>query len=209
MAIDRNDKTQAISALSAAAASARSGDCVAVAPEGTRSKSGQLLPFKKGPFYLWESLQVAVIPVVIYGAYELYPPGKQMSLAGKVVMHFLPPVAASEASSREHMGRIVRRRMLQALASAPDNVGDTAVMTLADRRGNLLAMAAVFLLNALLTLAARSLVLGGGVSLRLFLAASAGATGLITACLYVFKVYVQPRLIVRRAGQTKPGAKSD
>lgn len=199
VAIDRSNKEQAIGALGAAAASAHDGDCVAVAPEGTRSKSGQLLAFKKGPFYLWEQLHVTVIPVVIFGAFELYPPGKQMSLPGKVVMHFLPPVPATEAQSREHMSRLVRRRMLQAIAEAPDNVGDTAVVTLADRRSNFMAMVAVFGFNALLAHLVWLLVVRGGVSLRLILAAAAGMTAFITACLYVWKVYVQPRMIVAKA----------
>ncbi len=28
-----------------------------------------------GPFYSWEALKVPIIPLVIFGAYELYPSG--------------------------------------------------------------------------------------------------------------------------------------
>lgn len=73
--IDRENRHVAVESLKIAANSARMGDCVVVAPEGTRSTTGQLLPFKKGPFHLWESLGAPVVPVVIYGAYDLFPPG--------------------------------------------------------------------------------------------------------------------------------------
>ena len=53
-----------------------SGDVVLIAPEGTRSPTGQLLPFKKGAFYMWESInKKPIIPMVIYGGFELHPPG--------------------------------------------------------------------------------------------------------------------------------------
>jgi 1-acyl-sn-glycerol-3-phosphate acyltransferase len=74
--VDRSDRSAAVLALQSATESAKAGGgCVVIAPEGTRSKSGQLLPFKKGPFYIWDELQSPIVPLVITGAYELCPPG--------------------------------------------------------------------------------------------------------------------------------------
>ena len=74
--IDRTNRNAAVTAIQNAMKSAESTDaCIMIAPEGTRSKTGHLLPFKKGPFYIWEDLQSTIIPVVITGAYELCPPG--------------------------------------------------------------------------------------------------------------------------------------
>jgi hypothetical protein len=48
---------------------------VGIAPEGTRSLSGQVLAFKKGPFHLWEHLRCPPIhPLLVMGAHELMPP---------------------------------------------------------------------------------------------------------------------------------------
>ena len=48
---------------------------------GTRSKTGHLLEFKKGPFHVWEHLHGApIIPMMIYGAYELFPAGENMHI---------------------------------------------------------------------------------------------------------------------------------
>jgi 1-acyl-sn-glycerol-3-phosphate acyltransferase len=81
IAIDRNNRTAAVKSLQRAINSAKTGDCVMIAPEGTRSKSGQLIPFKKGPFYIWDDLQSPVIPLLIAGAYDLCPPGENHRLS--------------------------------------------------------------------------------------------------------------------------------
>ena len=48
--------------------------------KGTRSKTGHLLEFKKGPFHVWEHLHAPIIPMMIYGAYELFPAGENMHI---------------------------------------------------------------------------------------------------------------------------------
>jgi 1-acyl-sn-glycerol-3-phosphate acyltransferase len=53
IAIDRSNRDTAVLALKKAATCVSNDDCVTVAPEGTRSTSGQLGEFKKGPYYLW------------------------------------------------------------------------------------------------------------------------------------------------------------
>ncbi|CAM9543517.1 unnamed protein product, partial [Heterosigma akashiwo] len=72
--INRKSRSQAIQALEAAGAAVeRHGDCMAISPEGTRSKTGLLMPFKKGPFYLMQALQMPLVPALIYGSYETWP----------------------------------------------------------------------------------------------------------------------------------------
>jgi 1-acyl-sn-glycerol-3-phosphate acyltransferase len=70
--IDRKNRNSAVVSLEIAT---ELSDIVLIAPEGTRSTTGQLLPFKKGPFHLWESLHGPIVPIVVTGAYELLPPG--------------------------------------------------------------------------------------------------------------------------------------
>jgi hypothetical protein len=120
--VNRGNRDQAVKSMEAAAFAAKLGECMAISPEGTRSKSGQLLGFKKGPFHLWEQLQTPIIPIVTMGAFELYPPGCSMSHPGKVYMRFLEPIMPHEASTRDEMSALVRRRMLQSFRNVPDDV---------------------------------------------------------------------------------------
>lgn len=140
--VDRKNREQAVKALGAAAASAKMGDCIAVAPEGTRSKSGQLLPFKKGPFHMWDTLKTPIVPIIIYGAFDLYPPGRQMTIPGKVYVRFLPPIYAKEAENREQMSQLLRTKMLEAIKNGPKDVG--APLTWRQRLENVFALLALF-----------------------------------------------------------------
>lgn len=110
-------------AISSAAESAGAGDCVCIAPEGTRSTTGQILPFKKGAFYMWDSLRTPMIPLLIYGGYDLLPPTSLMAIPGKVYGRFLPPTYAHQANNRDEMSYLLRKQMLEAWRDGPKDAG--------------------------------------------------------------------------------------
>jgi 1-acyl-sn-glycerol-3-phosphate acyltransferase len=64
---------------------------VFISPEGTRSFTAELLPFKKGPFHLAMDSGAPIVPVVIDGAVELHPPGRWTTTPGLVRIRILPP----------------------------------------------------------------------------------------------------------------------
>lgn len=70
---------------------------------------------------MWESLKIPVIPLVIYGAYELYPKNKKMTMPGKVYARFLTPIQSSDVNSRDEMLNTTRKRMLEAWKDCPED----------------------------------------------------------------------------------------
>lgn len=66
--IDRRNKEAAVRTLGAAADTMRREQkSLLIAPEGTRSNSGQLGPFKSGPFHLACDLKVPIVPMLLIG----------------------------------------------------------------------------------------------------------------------------------------------
>src|SRR5580658_4160815 len=65
IAIDRSNRARAIESLRVAKATLADGVHVWIAPEGTRSKTGQLLPFKKGGFNVALEAGLPILPVSI------------------------------------------------------------------------------------------------------------------------------------------------
>ncbi len=73
--IDRPHPRRALEAYDQAAAIVRSGISAVVFPEGTRSRTGQLLPFKNAPFGLAIAAQVPVVPLYVHNTFEILPKG--------------------------------------------------------------------------------------------------------------------------------------
>lgn len=66
--VDRADKDQSAQAVARAVERMKDGYSFMIYPEGTRSRTGALLPFKKGGFILAISAQAPVVPIAIDGA---------------------------------------------------------------------------------------------------------------------------------------------
>jgi len=73
--IDRTARKRAFEAYDEAARMIRGGTSVVVFPEGTRSRTGELLPFKNAPFGLAIAAQVSIVPVYVHHTFEILPKG--------------------------------------------------------------------------------------------------------------------------------------
>jgi len=74
--IDRGNRTQAFSAYEDAAKQMQEKHLtIVIYPEGTRTRTGELLPFKKGPFVFAIGSKAPVIPVYVGGAFDIQPKG--------------------------------------------------------------------------------------------------------------------------------------
>jgi 1-acyl-sn-glycerol-3-phosphate acyltransferase len=93
IAIDRSNRDTAITSLAEAKRTLASGTNVWIAPEGTRSKTGELGPFKKGGFMLAIDMQWPVLPVSISGTRDILPAhGVRSTPGAKVTVTLHPPI---------------------------------------------------------------------------------------------------------------------
>jgi putative phosphoserine phosphatase/1-acylglycerol-3-phosphate O-acyltransferase len=90
--IDRGDTHKAIEALKPAVAALREGRSIAIAPEGTRSRTQKLGRFKKGAFHIAMQAGVPVVPIVFRNALDVLPRGAVVLRAATVEVVVLPPV---------------------------------------------------------------------------------------------------------------------
>jgi putative phosphoserine phosphatase/1-acylglycerol-3-phosphate O-acyltransferase len=120
--IDRDDRAGAIAALRPLVEEAFvRGKSLAMAPEGTRSGTGRLGPFKKGAFRLAMAGGVPVVPIVFRNANDVWPLGTQFMRPGTVDVVVHPPIPTDDWTDADLDQRIahVRRFYLDTLAHWP------------------------------------------------------------------------------------------
>jgi len=111
--IDRSNRERAIASLHRAAAEIRGGKSVVLFPEGTRTRTGQLLPFKKGGFVMAQEAGVQIVPLATVGGRSMLPPGAVHIQPGRYVVSFGAPVDPKAFDSREALMAEVRARITE------------------------------------------------------------------------------------------------
>jgi 1-acyl-sn-glycerol-3-phosphate acyltransferase len=127
--IDRGSREQSMAAIEQAAASLRQGNSFLTFPEGTRSRTGALLPFKRGPFLMALKAQVPVVPVAIQGGAASMRKGSPIVRPTTVSVRIGKPVETRGmgVSDRELLADTVRARVEALLALGPVGTSDTGV----------------------------------------------------------------------------------
>lgn len=109
--LERANPGQSLPAVNRAAEALKSGKSFMIFPEGTRSKTGELLPFKKGGFVMAIAAQVPVVPVTITGARDAMRKGSPLLWPVTVTVEFSAPVETSGKAftERDDLIKDVRR----------------------------------------------------------------------------------------------------
>lgn len=121
--IDRANAGSAIKAMAPLIDAVKNdGKSIVIAPEGTRTLSPKLGPFKKGAFHMAIQAGVPMVPIVIHNAGDVAPKNEFLMRPAKVRIDVLPAVDTSKWSVRtlnQHVAE-VRGMFLEALGQAEE-----------------------------------------------------------------------------------------
>lgn|SRR5262245_28351630 len=131
--VDRSNRADAVKSLELAKKRIAAGISVVIFPEGTRSRDGNLLRFKKGGFLLAVQSGAAIVPVTINGSGALLPAGAWRLRPGTIEVIVGEPITAEgyRPGNLRLLSDEVRRRMAARLR--PASVGLTSNATTINR----------------------------------------------------------------------------
>jgi 1-acyl-sn-glycerol-3-phosphate acyltransferase len=121
VAVERDNRERAFSSIDQAAASLRAGNSFLIFPEGTRSRTDDLLPFKKGGFHMALEAQAPIVPVAISGGRHAMERGGFLIRPVRLSIRIGEPVitAGLARGDRDAVIVEVRRRIEGLLAEGP------------------------------------------------------------------------------------------
>jgi 1-acyl-sn-glycerol-3-phosphate acyltransferase len=119
--IDRSHKGAAMRSLEAGARSIRSGNSFLIFPEGTRSKTADLLPFKTGGFLMAMKAHAPIVPVAIQGGRDAMRKGSRIIRPATVSIRVGEPIetAGLQPADRDALIMQVRTRIEALIAEGP------------------------------------------------------------------------------------------
>jgi 1-acyl-sn-glycerol-3-phosphate acyltransferase len=89
-------------------------------PEGTRTRDGKMLPFKKGAFVFALESGLPIVPFCVRGSYEALPPGVKVVRPGLIEVAFLTPIDpatypafATKEELIEHVYALIENQLVE------------------------------------------------------------------------------------------------
>ena len=119
--IERSDRESAMRSIAMGAESLKAGNSFLIFPEGTRSRTGDLLPFKKGGFIMAIGAQTPVVPVAISGGRAAMRKGSPIVRPVKVSVRIGKPVPTTGLTldDRDELIAQVRGEVAKLLREGP------------------------------------------------------------------------------------------
>src|SRR5437773_9221057 len=108
--VDRRNKEAALRAIEAGAASIRAGNSFLIFPEGTRSRTDELLSFKKGGFIMAIKAQAPIVPIAVQGGRAAMRKGSSIIRPATVSIRVGEPIETSGLSLAERNLLIAKTR---------------------------------------------------------------------------------------------------
>ena len=121
VAVERDNRERALASIERGAESLRAGNSFLIFPEGTRSRSGALLPFKKGGFIMAIQAQVPIVPVAVQGGRAAMRKGSAIVRPVHVSVRIGAPIptAGLTLDDRDELIARVRDRIRMLLDEGP------------------------------------------------------------------------------------------
>jgi 1-acyl-sn-glycerol-3-phosphate acyltransferase len=119
--IERGNREQSMASIGRGAASIRAGNSFLIFPEGTRSRTGDLLPFKKGGFIMALQANAPVVPVAISGGRAAMRKGSPLVRPVRVSVRIGTPISTRgmTLADRDRLISSVRDQIQELLRQGP------------------------------------------------------------------------------------------